>query len=315
VLLQDRLKAGRERLEAAREAIALLCEPVEPPKGVLEHIRFFCGNTEIPEDLQEREPRRISLYKGTAALVRAFANISDDLLEAGYSSTEIVRLKEEVNDTLKLRDVIRNASDETIDLKSYEADMRHLIDTYIQADAARPISDFGETGLVELIVKSGIADAVNKLPQGIRSNPEAVAETIVNNVRSRIIKEELNDPAFYDKMSALLNEIIADLRAQRINYQQFLKRVAELAKKLVAGHEPDTPEQIDTRGLRALYSNLGQDKELATRIDQAVKKVRPADWRSTQTKRRVVKEALWNILKDTNEVERIFRIIERHEEY
>jgi type I restriction enzyme R subunit len=315
VLLQDRLKAGRERLEEAREAIALLCEPVEPPKGELEHIHFFCGNTEIPEDLQEREPRRVALYKGTAALVRAFANIADDLSEAGYSNTEIVRLKQEVTDTLKLREMIRQASGETIDLKSYEADMRHLIDTYIQADAARPMSDFGETGLVELIVKSGIADAVNSLSQGIRNNPAAVAETIANNVRSTIVKDHLNDPAFYDKMSALLNEIIADLRAQRINYQQFLKRVAELAKKLVAGQEQDTPQQISTRGLRALYSNLGQDKELAMKIDEAVKKVRPADWRSTQAKRLVVKQTLWNILQDADEVERIFRIIERHEEY
>jgi type I restriction enzyme R subunit len=315
VLLQDRLKAGRERLEAAREAIALLCEPVEPPKGVLEHIHFFCGNTEIPEDLQECEPRRVALYKSTAALVRAFANISDDLPEAGYSNTEIVRLKQEVTDTLKLREVIRQASGETIDLKSYEADMRHLIDTYIQADAARPISDFGETGLVELIVKSGIAEAVKKLAQGIRNNPAAIAETIVNNVRSTIVRNQLNDPAFYDKMSALLNEIIADLRAQRISYQEFLKRIAQLAKKVVAGQEPDTPEQISTRGLRALYSNLGQDKELAMRIDAAVKKVRPADWRSTQTKRLVVKETLWNILHDVAEVERIFRIIERYEEY
>jgi len=32
-----------------------------------------------------------------------------------------------------------------------------------------------------LIVKSGIADAVNKLPQGIRNNPAAVTETIANN--------------------------------------------------------------------------------------------------------------------------------------
>jgi type I restriction enzyme, R subunit len=315
VLLRDRLTAGRERLEEAREAIALLCEPVEPPKGVLEHIHFFCGNIEIPEDLQECEPRRVALYRGTAALVRAYANIADDLPEAGYSNTEIARLKQEVNDTVKLRDTIRQASNETIDLKSYEADMRHLIDTYIQADAARPISDFGETGLVELIVKSGIVDAVNTLPQGIRNNPAAVAETIANNVRSTIVREQLNDPAFYDKMSALLNEIIADLRAQRISYQEFLKRVAQLAKKLVAGQEQDTPEQISTRGLRALYSNLGQDKELAVRIDEAVKKARPADWRSTQAKRLVVKQALWNILQDADEVERIFRIIERHEEY
>ena len=69
VLVQDRLKKGKERLDNALEALALLCEPVESPKSELEHIHYFCGNTEIPADLQEREPRRVSLYKATVALV------------------------------------------------------------------------------------------------------------------------------------------------------------------------------------------------------------------------------------------------------
>ena len=68
VLLQDRLKKGKERLDNAIEALALLCEPVEPPKGELEHIHYFCGNTEIASDLKEREPQRAALYKATVAL-------------------------------------------------------------------------------------------------------------------------------------------------------------------------------------------------------------------------------------------------------
>ena len=63
VLLEDRLRKGRERLHDALEVVALLGEPVEPPKGELEHIHHFCGNTEIPSDLEEQEPRRAALYK------------------------------------------------------------------------------------------------------------------------------------------------------------------------------------------------------------------------------------------------------------
>src|SRR5690348_6143750 len=68
VLMQDRLKKGRERLDHAVEGITILCEAVQPPKGELEHIHFFCGNTELPEDLKEHEPQRVGLYKQTAAL-------------------------------------------------------------------------------------------------------------------------------------------------------------------------------------------------------------------------------------------------------
>ena len=316
VLLQDRLKKGRERLDEALEALALLCEPVQPPKTELEHIQYFCGNTELPDDLKEHEPQRVALYKSTAALVRAFANIADDLPEAGYSDSQITGIKGDVNRYLKLREIIRQASGETIDLKAYEADMRHLIDTYIRADAPREISDFGEIGLLDLIVKSGIAEAINNLPAGIRGNRAAVAETIANNVRSKIIKEHLNDPAFYDKMSVLLNEIIADLRARRIDYESFLKGIAELAKQVQAGKAAGTPEKLNTPGKRALYNNLANDEALALNIDETVRRVRPNAFRGNQAKENVIKAALLPLLgNDRSEVERVFLIIKAQQEY
>lgn len=73
------------------------------------------------------------------------------LPQAGYTEIQIANIKQDLNRNLKLREIIRQASGETIDLKAYEADMRHLIDTYIEADAPKAISDFGEIGLLELM--------------------------------------------------------------------------------------------------------------------------------------------------------------------
>jgi len=180
VLMQERLKKGRERLEQALEAIGMLCAPVEPPAvqtdRELAHIHYFCGNVEIPDDLKAHEPQRVALYKGSAALVRAYANIADDLPHAGYTDGEISRIKQDVDRTVKLREIIRKASGETIDLKAYEADMRHLIDTYIEAKEPKKISAFDDMGLLEVIVQSGMADAIATLPKGIRGSKNAVAE-------------------------------------------------------------------------------------------------------------------------------------------
>ncbi|MCJ7623739.1 MAG: hypothetical protein MUO76_09570, partial [Anaerolineaceae bacterium] len=159
VMIKDRLTKGKERLDNAIEILELLCEPVEPPKGELEYIHYFCGNPEIPSDLEERETQRVMLYKSTVALIRAYANIADELERAGYNSADINRIKKTIDTYLKLREIIRNASGETLDLKPYEADMRHLIDTYIEADEPRQISPFDNIGLLDLIVKTGIADA------------------------------------------------------------------------------------------------------------------------------------------------------------
>lgn len=315
VLVQDRLKKGKERLDASIEALALLCEPVEQPKGELEHIHYFCGNTEIPTDLEERQPQRAALYKGVASFMRAYANIADELEEAGYKPADIAQIKEQLDRALDIREIVRRASGETLDLKPYEADMRHLIDTYIEADEPRKISAFEAVGLLDLIVKTGIADAINALPKSMRADKTAVAETIENNVRSKIIKEHLNDPAYYERMSMLLDEIIKFRKQQADKYEEYLKRIADLAKKVEAGQAEDTPQELDTKGKRALWNNLNKDEALALRIDTAVKTVRPDSWRGVQAKERVIKKALYDILKDEAEVERIFLILKQQAEY
>jgi type I restriction enzyme R subunit len=340
VLVQDRLKKGRERLDNALETLALLCEPVEPPRGEMEHMHYFCGNAEIPTDLQEREPQRAALYKATASLVRAYANIADELEAAGYSSADIARIRQQLDHYLRLREIIRKASGESLDLKAYEADMRHLIDTYIQADEPRKISPFDDMSLLELIVNTGIAEAIAQQLGALQGNKNAVAETIENNVRSKIIKEHLNDPAYYEKMSVLLDEIIAARKAKAFEYEDYLKRIAALAKQVEAGQTDDTPEALkNSPALRALYNNLKQHGakleglegvaeeraayivpidpvlHLAQRIDATVKQVRPDDWRGVEPRERVIKQALFRILQDVAEVERIFLIIKAQKEY
>jgi type I restriction enzyme R subunit len=329
VLLKDRLVLARERLESAIEILALICEPVEPPRGELEHIQYFCGNTEIAADLEERAPFRAELYKATASLVRAFANISADLAAAGYSEPETARIRAKADHYVKLREVIRLASGEVLDLKAYEADMRHLIDTYIEASEPRTISPFGDMSLIELIVKSGVAEAINAQLGGMKGNRGAIAETIENNVRRKIIKEHLADPAFYETMSELLDEVIQLRKANAISYEEYLKRVAEVAIRVQAGYSDDTPVQLrNSPALRALYSNLKtrpapvaeQSSEnphlrLALRIDEEVRRVRSDDWRGHLARERSIKRALYDILVDDSEVERIFLIVKAQSEY
>ena len=315
VLLQDRLKKGKERLDNTLEALALLCEPVEPPKDELEHIHYFCGNTEIPANLQEREPRRAALYKATVGLVRAYANIADELEAAGYSGADISGVKKKLDHYLNVREIIRKASGESLDLKPYEADMRHLIDTYIEADGPRKISPFDNMGLLELIVKTGIANAIAAQLGGLKGDKNAISETIENNVRRKIIKDRLTDPAFYEKMSALLDEIIAARKAKAIEYEEFLKHIAELAKRVEAGQAEETPKALDTPAKRALYNNLNQNEGLALQIDDAVRKTRPDAWRGVQAKEQTIKAALYGVLEDVAEVERIFLIIKAQGEY
>ena len=315
VLMQNRLKIGKEKLDQSIEYLHVLCEPVETPKGELEYMHYFCGNTEIAEELQSREHQRSALYKGTVALLRNYANIADELEPAGYTSSDILRIKQYLDHYINIRNIIRKAAGENLDLKAYEADMRHLIDTYIEADEPRRISEFENRSLLDLIVKTGIADVIATHMTNLKGNHNAIAETIENNVRRKIIKEELNDPAYFERMSALLDEIILARKQKAIEYEEYLKRIAELAKKVETGQAEETPPRLNTPGKRALYNNLKQNEDLALKLDDVIRKVRPEGWRGIPARERVIKAALYSILQNEAEVERIFSIIEKQKEY
>ena len=315
VLLKDRLKMGRERLDNALEELEMICEPVAPPKGQLEYFHYFCGNSEIETDLKEREAQRTALYKSTVALIRAYANISADLEEVGYNEKEINRIEKRLDFYLKLREEIRIHSGETLDLKAYEADMRHLIDNYIQAEESVVVSPFGDIPLLDLIVNSGISDAIGTLPQGIKSNQQAVAETIENNVRQKIIRDHLIDPAFFEEMSTLLTAIIHERKNQALSYSDYLTKIAELAKKVNEGKKDNVPEILTTQSQRALYNNLSNDVSLAMACDEAVRYSKQDNFRGDLVKERNIKKALYNVLNDEVEVERIFQIIVNQKEY
>lgn len=342
VLVKDRLEIGRERLDAALETLFLLCEPVQPPKTDLDYMRYFCGNTEIANDLKATEPQRVAFYKAVVALLRAYGNLADDLVAAGYSEAEIASIKAKMEHYVKLREVIRNASGETLDLKPYEADMRHLIDTYIEASEPRPISPFDGVGLLDLIVKTGIADAVAEKLANMKGNQEAVAETIENNVRSKIVEKNLTDPAYFAKMSALLDEIIQLRKKRAIEYEEYLARIAELAKKVVqpGGAGGGVHAKLTTPAKLALYNNLkdspllNEAKEagpavpsgepdneadlavaLAIKLHEAIVSNRPDSWRGVQAKENMVKQAMYGVLQNFDEVVRLYPIVFAQQEY
>jgi type I restriction enzyme R subunit len=94
-----------------------------------------------------------------------------------------------------------------------------------------------------------------------------------------------------------------------------LRRIDEIARKTEAAKGEDTPATLNTPGKRALYNNLNQNEELALRIDETVKQVRPDAWRGFGPKESVIKKALFDILNDADEVERIFPILKAQSEY
>lgn len=315
VLLQSRLEKGRERLDIALEQLELICEPVPNPRDDAAYRYYFCGNTELPEDLKEREFLRQELYKKTVAFIRAYANLADEMEAAGYNTHEIQHIDNRLKFYTDLREAIKNASGEKLDMKDYEADMRHLIDNYLQADEPRKISEFESLSLLEIIARAGLEKAKETLPNKIKKDREAMAETIENNVRTKIVKEHLTDPVFFEKMSLLLSEIIKQRKAKAIDYEEYLKQIAALAKQVQEGKASDTPKELDSPAKVVLYHYFDGDIDKAIMIHEVVMEHAPSGWKGDSAKENKIREELYKLLNDFEETINVFDVIKEQDEY
>ncbi len=313
-LLRNRLEVGRERLEELRERVKALCEPVERPRNTMAYIRYFCGKGSADE-LEDNEPKRVQLYKLTGSLFRAYADLANEMSEARYSHSEAAKVKEEVEHYQKVREEIRLASGDYIDMKLYEPAMRHLLDTYIRAEESEKLSTFDDKTLVELLVNKG-TDAVGLLPEGIREKPEAVAEVIENNVRKVIIDEWALNPKYFEKMSNVLDSLIQTRKREAFDYKEYLKKLADLASQVQSGGDASSyPKVINNSALKALFDNLDHNEELAVEVDKAIRNVKKAGWRGNKLKEREVRIAIKQVLENEGLVDAIFEMVKHRHEY
>lgn len=331
-LLKDRVEQGRERLEEAREAINELCLPVEPPHNTADYLRYFCGTESgNATQLKENEPKRVALYKLAAAYLRAYANLANEMRAAGYSDDEAQTIKAEVEHFEKARSEVKLASGDYVDMKVYEPAMRHLLDTYIRAEESETLSTFDDMTLVQLIVERGQA-VTDVLPEGLRRDERAVADTIENNVRRLIIDESAVNPKYYEKMSELLDALITQRRQGALDYKTYLNQIVALTKR-VSQPESETsyPPAIANNALRALYDNLPAASEdpdqptaptsawreaKALAIDHAIRSIKKADWRGNKFKEREIRNAIRSqIPHDEALVDSLFEIVTNQREY
>jgi type I restriction enzyme R subunit len=333
VHLKDWLKEGRRKLDEALEALRYLYEPVLQPREVEQYLHYFCGDAANPGALLEAEPLRVAFYKAVATLIRAFSDMSGNLEEAGYTPPQADELRREVEFFTEIRSAIKKHSGEELDIKPYEADMRHLINTYIHADAAAELGSLQDMSLTELIIGTGIHDAIaRKLNEKGRLSNRSVAEGIINNIRKTIIREQLTDPAFYAQMSTLLEDLIRQARTDAAQYEQFLRNAEALVRRL-AERQPESGIPAVLHGNReaaVLFGNLDQvpattfkypgseqDKaSLALRLDRAVRESAPAGWKGDEVRERQVLNALFPLLdRDREATLALFEIIKRQQGY
>lgn len=312
-LIKDRSTESIKRFREVFDDIEDLCEGVDEPKDDLQYLYYFCGSDTNDEEMEEAYQRlREKLYRLVSSLVRSFAEakpyLSDEL-----SSIEIQEYEKKIVFYIELRESIGNKSGDFLDYKAYEPDMRRMIDNYITASDSIKIGEFDDFTLLDFIIETG----KDMAGSNDKSKKEGAAEAIENNIRRKVIEKVSVNPRYYEKMSAILEDLIEERKRGVSDYAQLLEKYVKLAKNV---ENPDDNEDYaekirKSRALQALYDNTGNDEELAIKLHEAVLRVKQAAFRGDPIKENRIKRELFSILGDIAEMERLYKIIEKQEEY
>lgn len=321
-LIKNRYDEAKSELEGTLASLESLLENVDYPQADTDYIDYFCGDD---SDDDEKTARRDTLYSLTASLSRSFANCCDKLVsDYGYLEKDVNELRTNISGYNKIKEMIKLASCDYIDLKPYEADMRYILDTYIRAEDTKIVSELGNMSLVELLLQ-GKTTTPSDLVKDIPGNNDAKAETIENNLQHEIVKKMSSNSVYYGKLSEMLKKIIMQRKIEALSYEEYLRQVVELAEAIL---HPETnsnyPEQIkDSEAKRSLYDYFSENIDLTIDVDNAIRISIQPEWKRNFQKQQHIRRAIYEKLlahkytqeTATEETNNIFDIVQRLEEY
>lgn len=316
--IKEKNKACRKDLEEAKEQVEALLELVHPQtrEGFF---RYFVYDDNAPEEemdkqLDDNAEKRSKLYKYVRRYLNCYANLANSLEDMGYSEAERKEYAECAKKYDALKREIELRSNDHIDMRRYEPDMRQVLDLYVKAEDSEVIAKLDDTSFLDILVAQN-EEQLNDLPDELKDEyGRASAETVEANLREVIRKDSPFNPAYYGKLSIILQELIGKRKKEMLDYEEYMKELIELVKKARGKSANSYPESIKTPGMRALYDNLGQNEYLAIRAHAVIKENALVGFRDNRLKQRKLIKALAKLLGDEI-AQKIYDIIKLHDEY
>lgn len=236
------------------------------------------------------------------SLAVALATVS--FLESTPEKT-INKYKDDLKFFMTLRAAVRRRYAEVVDFKEYEGRIQKLLDTHVGAIDAEVL-----TPLVNIFDVDAFASEVAKL-----ESPSSKADTIAYRTKATIRARMDEDPAFYKKFSTMLEDAIAQFKADRISDLEYLRRAEEVQRHVVHHSGDDTPEEVRGSETQRSYFGLLRDAlagvsqedsvvrslstEAAMAIDRVLLQRRIVNWKQNPDVQNRMKTEIEDIVLDS----------------
>ncbi len=231
-------------------------EEIARVKTYYEHLEELFKEVENKQDqesyevyLADEEKRKL-FYEYLSHYARALKlALSSDKISEVFSDKEIANYKEKMKFYAELRKAIRIRYHEQVDFGKYEKQMQKLLDTFISADEVNQL-----TKLVNIFDEEFEAELERVVGDNAR------ADSILSATTAVITEKRESNPAYYDKLSKRIAEIIEEYREKRLTEEEKLKHAKEIRDLLLKDEveeESNYPESIKHNiHARAFYDNL-----------------------------------------------------------
>lgn len=333
-LIKQRASEAKAEMEGARDSLRQLLSEVPAPGDETACIQYLRGTPSAEDEADENARKRNTFYRLVAALTRSFAGCADRLVtDFGYTAADVEQIRTDVYNYQQLKNSVMLAADDWIDLRSYQEDMRFILDTYVTAQDSTLVSTLDDTPLVDLMLNNTSTTPIDQILSAITEDKKAKAAIIDANVTSEIVRKIPINPTYYGKMSELLKKIIDERRLGALSYAEYLRHVTELARRVRNPEKTeDYPEQIrDSQAARAMYDFVGNQNalsganmsDLAFDLHYSIIESLETGWLANRQKQQRIKRAIAVTLREyecpvdqiDDLVEQIYEMATRQEEY
>ncbi len=231
--------------------------------------------------------RRNRFYDRFGLFARALslALSSTTFLEKTPAKT-VAKYKSDTRFFQDLRAAVSVRYQERVDFSEYEPKIKKLIDTHVGAGEVlklcEPINLLDEKARDRFLEEQGKTD-------------RAKADMIASATRHIIETEMPKDPAFYKKFSKLIEEVLADLEAKRIQAVEAVARLKPISVKVATHTEDDTPQTLVGKDMaRRFFGCVREDVDkytagnpdpaasIALALVDRITKHKIRDWRDNQ---------------------------------
>lgn len=191
---------------------------------------------------------RDPFYEKHAAFVRCLKLAMSSLeFENNTPDARKDRYKSDLVFYTKLRNAVSQAYSDKVDFSRYEKQLQKLMDQHVTTEEVIRLTE-----QVSILDTEAFARELEKV-----IGDRAKAETIASRTSRHITERMDEDPVFYKKLSELIQQTIADLRAQRLSEAEALKKLQEYRDQAINRNGEDIPDVLKENMESIAFYRLG----------------------------------------------------------